>query len=164
MESGYHQEYEYKTRISRALPPGLFFALWAVVFGVHASLNERALNLNGVWLPPVAATAFYAAVAVVSFLCAAAVIYRVYRVQRIVLTSDAIVVPTSAWSSNETEIPYKMITGMREVQGALPSLMIVHRRGLTHVHASKLPTKAAYDEIRQVLADRVAEAQANQYK
>ena len=163
MESGY-KEYEYKTRLSRALPPGLFFALWTVVFGVHASLNERALKLNGMWLPPVAATAFYAAVAVVSFLCAAAAIYRVYRIQRIVLTSDAIVVPASAWSSNEMEIPYKTISGMREVQGAMPSLMIVHRRGLVHVHASKLPTKAAYDEIRQVLADRVAAAQANQYE
>ena len=76
--------------------------------------------------------------------------------QRIALTASAIVVPKSDWSSQEVEIPYPTIIGIRELQGPSAILMVVHRGGMAQIHASRLAMPADYATIRQVLAEQTA--------
>ena len=67
----------------------------------------------------------------------------------------------SAWSSRVVEIPYTMIAGIMESPGKSPVLTIVHRYGQTKIDASRLPTAADYEAVRQLLAGQLAVAEEN---
>lgn len=122
------REYEYKVKLSAILPLGVFLAVAAIVFGVVAFTNDRALTLNGVFLPRDVATAFYWIAAVGFGLTVVAMIYRVMLTQRIVLTSTGIVLPKSDWSSKEQLVPYPSIAGTRELKKPSP-ILLTHTRG-----------------------------------
>jgi hypothetical protein len=153
------RECEYKVKLSVILPIGIFLVVAVIVFAVVAYWNDRAIILNGMFLPRGAATVFYWLAAVGFGLTVTGMIYRVTLIQRIVLTSKGIVVPKSDWSSKEIVISYPMIAGIRELQERSPMLMILHRNGLAKICASRLPTAADYETIRQTLAEQVAAVQ-----
>lgn len=150
------REFEYRVNLSAVLPIALLVAAVATAFAISAYSNDRGLVLNGAPLSPTAATVFYWTAAAVFGLTAAALIYRGTVSQRIRVTSRGIVLPKSSWSAREVEIPYATISGIRELQESPPTLMIVHRKGLAKVHASRLPAMADYQTVRQALAEQMA--------
>jgi hypothetical protein len=153
------QEYEYRVKVSTVLPIGIVLGIAAMVFAAEAYGNDRALGINGIWLLPGAATMFYWAAATGFGLTVAGIIYRVIHVQKIVLTSKAIILPKSWWSSKKVEIPYAMIFGVREISGTSPRLLIAYRGPVATIHAARLPTTAAYNVIRRILEERTTAAQ-----
>jgi hypothetical protein len=149
-------EFEYRVRSAAILPMGIFLSIAAIVFAAVAYSNGRGLVINRIiFLPPMAATVFYWVAAAGFGVAVAAMIYRVNHVQRLILTSRAIVVPKSGWSSKEVEIPYTIIAGIKEIQCSSPMLLVVYRGGLAKIYASRL-SKPDYDAIRQTLQQQIA--------
>jgi hypothetical protein len=90
-------------------------------------------------------------------------IHRAIRIQRIVLTASAIVVPRSQWPSREVAIPYSTITAVsiatfrpRFSKATFRRLTITCPGGRFVLHDSLLPSDGAFEEIRRVLKERRA--------
>lgn len=150
------REYEYKAKRQGILPVGIFLVAACLTFTFEACTNNRAIELNGLFLPCEAATVFYWIAAVGFGLAVAVMIHQLMLVQRIVLTPNAIIMPKADWPSKEVGIPYATIHGVREVQGTSTVLMLFHRKGVAEIHASRFSATVEYEIIRQVLLEQVA--------
>src|SRR6266581_421134 len=152
------REYPYRPRWVVIILSGLFFAACGVVIGIEASGNDRGLVINGVIeLGPDAATKFY------WVLCACSVAFVVlsmflayHRIafrQRLAFGPTSLIVPASRWSHAETEIPYRDIERLSAARISGQRLLYIqHPGGKYTIGGSMLPSKDAFDEVRQLLS------------
>jgi hypothetical protein len=164
MEIEGDREYPYKPSWMTIVCLGVFFGLCSVGFGYLASNNQRGLIINGlIEFSPENATLLYWLLwfVCVSFVVLAGVvaIMRVVLPQRVVVTQTALILPKSRWSSEEISIQYQAIISLAtsEVSGQR-FLHVAHSSGKHYVNSSFLPSKAAFEEICEMLAKRMAQS------
>jgi hypothetical protein len=159
------REFAYHPKWTTILACAGFFGLAAVVLGIKAANNDRGLIINGiVELGPEGATVFYWVLTAASMgFVAAAVLIAYHRLtyrQRLAFGRSALIVPAWRWSRQEKEIAYQDI---RELSTATISgqrfLNITHRGGKFTITASLLPSKAAFEEVRELLAAKIRDLQ-----
>ncbi len=86
---------------------------------------------------------------------------RLTVTQRIALGPKALTVPASRWSADETEIAYAAIAGLSEAKlNGQRFLHIDHIGGRFTLTASLLPSKAAFDEVRDAITAEVLACQS----
>jgi hypothetical protein len=75
--------------------------------------------------------------------------------QRIVLDSDALLIPDSTWSDRQVTIPYAEISHLAEVTyHGYRSLLITHRLGDSRINEMFLPRKEDFEQICHELVVR----------
>src|SRR5262249_44457522 len=155
----------YKPRWTLIVFCAVFFGLVAVILGAKAHGNDRGIILNHVIkLSPSGATTFYwvlcacsiGFVAIAAFLACHRLIFR----QRIAFGPTALLVPASRWSSAEQQIGYRDVQALfiDQVSGQR-FLYVTHSGGQYAITASMLPSKAAFEEVCELLAAKVRELQ-----
>lgn len=158
MTPSHDQEYEYKPPWSGILFGVLVFGAFSAI-GVFAARSNQGLVINGIArLSPQGAAVFWWVLTAISFGFVLVAIlmacHRVIRSQRIVLTPTAIIVPKSRWSHEEIAIPYARIADIAESQaGKHRFLKILYFHGKIEIQASMLPTRMAYETIRETLKE-----------
>jgi hypothetical protein len=163
--SNIEREFEYKPRWTTILACGAFFSLCAVVLGIKAANNGGGLLINGIIeLGPAGATIFYWVLTAgsVGFVAAAVLIayHRLMYRQRLAFSQSALIGPASRWSQQEREIAYRDICELSTVTvSGQRFLYITHLGGKYTISASLLPSKAAFEEICELLAEKVRELQ-----
>lgn len=163
---GNAREYEYRIKWTMIVLCAAFFALCTAVLGAKAANNNRGVIINGlIELGPDGATNFYWALAAVSagFIVLAGFLayHRVTFRQRLIFGQAAMTVPVSRWSREEKEIPYREVLALSEATiSGQRFLYVTHLGGKYTVTASMLPSKAAFAEVCELLADRIREAHA----
>lgn len=153
--------YDYKPKWTLIVCCALFFGLCAVVLGVKAAGNDRGLIINGIIeLGPDGATIFYWVLCVcgVGFVAISAFLayHRVTFHQRLAFGSTAVILPRSRWSPEEKVIVYRDISALStaRIHGAR-FLYVTHPGGTSTIMASMLPSKAAFDEVCELLEAKV---------
>jgi hypothetical protein len=145
------RQYEYKPKWWAVLLIGGFFTLSAVVCCytiAHPSPENLpvlywivlVLSLVGVALPGVAA------------------VERLSFRRRVALTPTSLLLPKPGWSSEEEAIDYQTITGLKVSKcggGGPRYLYVTHRDGRRRVAEALLPSRAAFEEVCQLLTARV---------
>jgi len=160
---GVEREYAYKPRWTLIVFCAVFFGLVAVSLGAKAHGNDRGVIINRVIkLSPSGATTFYwvlcacsvGFVAIAAFLACHHLIFH----QRIAFGATALLVPVSRWSSAEQQIGYWDIQALSKTQVSGQRFLSVTHSGGTYVlTASMLPSKAAFEEVCELLAAKVRE-------
>jgi len=164
MMSIVEREYEYKPKWALILLCSGFFGICAVVLGLKAFKNDRGLNISGILeLSPENAKGFYWVLCWLSvgFVVAAGVlaVTRLWLRQRVAFTQSSILLPRSRWSSEEIVIDYEAITGLStSAVAGQRFLHLRHRGGKQTITASLLPSKAAFEEVCELLTARVSQA------
>jgi hypothetical protein len=154
-------EYAYKPRWTLIVFCGVFFGLVAVILGAKAHGNNRGILLNRVIeLSPSGATTFYWVLCScsVGFVTIAAFLayHRLTFRQRIAFGATALLVPASRWSSAEQQIGYRNIQTLSKAQvSGHRFLHVTHSGGTYVIAASMLPSKAAFEEVCELLAAKV---------
>lgn len=160
------REYEYKPSWIGIILIGGLFALSSAFLVSKAVHNDRGLIINGIIrLGPEAATVFYWFLATFATGMVALVASQVYRrlvyQPRLAFGPKAMMMPASTWSAEESEIAYRDIRELSVVSGSGQRfLYVTHIGGKRRIAASMLPSKAAFDDIHELLAAKVREAQA----
>jgi hypothetical protein len=155
------REYEYRPRWTTIVLCGFFFAACALVIGRQAARNDRGLILwRLIELDPDEATTFYWVLTAfsVGFVAVAALLayhWTAYR-QRLAFGPAALIVPAWRFSRRETEIAYADVHGLstRTINGQR-FLDVIHAGGKYTITASLLPSRGAFDEVCELLAERV---------
>jgi hypothetical protein len=155
------QEYEYKPKWTVIVLCGAFFGLGALILGAKAANTDRGVVINGIIeLGPDGAAVFYwvltgCSIAFVG-IAALLVYHRVNFQQRLVFGPVAMTVPESRWSREEQEIAYRDIDSLSTVTvSGQRFLNVMHSGGKFTITASMLPSKAAFDEVCELLAEKV---------
>jgi hypothetical protein len=157
------REFEYKPRWTTILACGVFFGLCAVVLGIKAANNDRGLIINGIIeLGPDGATLFYWVLTTSSIgFVAVAILIAYHRLtyrQRLAFGVSSLIGPTSRWSRQEREIAYRDIRELSTITiSGQRFLYITHLGGKYTIAASLLPSKAAFEEVCELLATKVRE-------
>lgn len=159
------REFEYEPTWTTIMMCSACISVCAAVLGIKAANNDRGLIINGIIeLEPSGATIFYWILTACSIgFVAAAVIMVYHRLtyrQRLAFGRSALIGPTSRWSREEMEIAYRDIHELSTVTiGGQRFLYITHQGGKYTVTASLLPSKAAFEEVCELLAAKVRELQ-----
>jgi hypothetical protein len=167
MTDFYVHEYAYRPKGSMVLFGTLFFGAAAIFFEVMAHSNDRGLVINGIIkLSPLGATVFYWVLAVCSLgfvlMSIAIFIHLTFYSQKIVLTLEALIVPKSRWSFENITISYSSIIEIRITQVRSQRFMkITHQAGKSTITASMLPLKNDFDNIYQLLLERIEISRSN---
>jgi hypothetical protein len=152
------REYPYQPRWRTIVLGGGFFGLCALFLGYRATTNRRGLILEGfIRLDPDQANVFYGVLAAlaVGFVLASCFLayHRLTFEQRLTFGPTVMTVPSSRWSRATRQIAYRDI---RQVTVASVSgqtfLHVHHTGGKSTIVASMLPSPAAFDEVRALLA------------
>lgn len=158
------REYPYRPSWPGIVFTVAFFGLVAIFAGMTAAQNDKPLLIKGVIrLETDAATIFLwtaTAFCALLFTLSASQVYRriVYR-QRLVLGPTALKLPASDFSSEETEIPFQDIHDLSVAHAyGQRCLYVTHAGGKRRIAASLLASKAAFDEICDLLAAHVMKA------
>lgn len=160
MDSG-TREFEYKPRWTSIVFGTVLFGAGAAILGNTAAHNHHGLIINGIIeLGPGAATVFFWFLTVCSIgFVALNVLIAYHRLtyrQRIVFGPDAMTVPVSQWSREEKEIAYRDIQDVSTtVSQGIYFLYITHSGGKFTITSSKLPSKAVFEEVCELLAERM---------
>jgi hypothetical protein len=159
------REYEYRPKWTMIVFCGAFFALCTAVIASKAANNDRGVVINHIIeLGPEGATTFYWGLAA---LCAAFVViavflayHRVVFKQSLLFGPAVLIVPASQWSRAQKEIAYRDIHKLseRSVYGQR-FLIIACAGGKYTVNASMLPSKSAFEEVRELLNTKIRESQ-----
>jgi hypothetical protein len=159
------REYEYRPKWTLIVFCAAFFGLGAVVLGAKAAGNDRGLIINRIIeLETARATVFYWVLTACSagFVASAAVLayHRLAYRQRLAFRAAALTVPASRWSRREKEIVYREIKELRQTTiSGQRFLHVTHDGGKYTITASMLPSRAAFEEVCELLAARVRESQ-----
>lgn len=153
------REYKYKAAWKGILSGSIFFGLCAIVSGIAAQSNKgfRFIFIN---LSAYQATIFFWIICGLSlgFVLMAVVtaIRSLKQEQRIAVTPSSIIVPKSRWSQEEQIIEYKDIKTLssEDVFGQ-HLLNIFHIGGKYTVAGSMLPSRAAFDELHNLLLEKI---------
>ena len=160
---GVEREYIYQTKWTFIIVLSTLSGLATAGFGVMAARNDQGLRIDEIELGPTGASAFYwlmcalgAGFVVIGVLL---VYHRLTFHQRIAFTPTTVVVPVSRWSREEMEILYRDILALatNKVYGQR-FLYVEHVGGKYTIDGAMLPSKAAFAEIRDLLASRAEEA------
>ena len=154
-------EYEYNPSWKLILFGAVFFGFCAFALGAQADGNNRGLSLRGlIDLEPAEATVFFWILCGLSigFVLAFAVLaYRRLTVrQRLAFGPTTFLAPRSWWSGEEKEIAYRDIKGISRVEVMRArSLHITYEGGKFAIVDSMLPSKAAFEEVYDLLVTKV---------
>lgn len=158
------REYDYKPKWTLIVLCALFFGLAAVVLGVKAASNDRGVIINGIIeLDPDGATIFYWVLCVcgVGFVAISAFLayHRLTFHQRLAFGPAAVILPRSRWSAEDKVIAYRDISALSTARiYGQRFLYVTHAGGPSTIMASMLPSKAAFDEVCELLEDKVRAA------
>jgi hypothetical protein len=145
------RQYAYRPKWWAILFLGGFFALAAVLF---------AYKIAHPWpenLPVLCWIAFVASLLGLALPGAAAVQRLSFR-RRVALTPTSLLLPKCGWSSAEQAIAYQAITGLNVSKSRGPGpryLYVSHREGRRRIAEASLPSRAAFEEICELLTARV---------
>jgi hypothetical protein len=145
------RQYEYKPKWWAVLLIGGFFTLGAVVcaYKIGHPWPENlpvlfwiafVLSLVGVALPGVVA------------------VERLSFRRRVAFTPTSLLLPKPGWSSEEEAIDYQAITGLKVSKsggGGPRYLYVTHRDGGRRIAEALLPSRAAFEEVCELLTARV---------
>lgn len=159
------REYKYRPKWTMIVLCAAFFGWCAAVLGTAAANNYSGANILHIELGPDGATTFYWVVTAISggFVAMAAFLayHRVTFQQRLVFNPAAMTVPASWWSREEKEIAYRDIVTLSEARIYWQRfLYVTHPGGKYAIRAFMLPSKAAFAEVRVLLAAKVQAAHA----
>ncbi len=160
------REYEYKPRWKPIVLGIAFFGLAAVFLGSEAACNDRGLIINRfIELGPEGATVFYWVLTAcsVGFVAIGVLLahHRTAYQQRLVFGTAAVTVPASRWSREEKVIVYREIRKLSTATvGSQWFLYVLHPSGRYTITASMLPSTESFEEVCELLAAKVQEAQA----
>jgi hypothetical protein len=155
------REYPYRPRWTAIVFAGGFFAACALVLGYRASDNHRGLIINGIIeLGPDGATGFYYVLCALSVGFVIGSVFMAYHrltfQQRLVFGGAAMTVPVSRWSRATKQIAYRDMRKMSmTVISGQTFLYVDHLGGRFTIVASMLPSQAAFDEVRALLAAKM---------
>jgi hypothetical protein len=158
---GVEREYAYKPRWTLIVFCAVFFGLVAVSLGAKAHGNTRGVIINQVIkLSPSGATMFYWVLCACSIGFVAIAVFLAYHRltfrQRIAFGATVLLVPASRWSSAEQQIGYRDVQALSKTQVSGQRFLYVTHSGGTYVlTASMLPSKAAFEEVCELLAAKV---------
>jgi hypothetical protein len=161
---GCDREYDYKPKWTLIVLGTILSGLCAVILGSKAANNDRGLIIyHVIELGPDGATVFFWILTACSLgfvvMAAFLVYHRVTFQQRLVFGPAALTVPASRWSREEKEIAYRDIQALSSATiSGQRFLYITHSGGKHTITASMLPSKAAFEEVCQLLAERVRES------
>jgi hypothetical protein len=145
------RQYQYKPKWWAILLLGGFFTLGAAVCGYKIAHPwpenvpvlywiALVLSLVGAVLPGVAA------------------VQRLSCRRRVAFTPASLLLPKPGWSSEEEAIDYRTITGLKvskSAGGGSQHLYVTHRGGRRRIAEAWLPSRAAFEEVCQLLTARV---------
>jgi hypothetical protein len=156
------REYPYRPSWTVILLAGGFFAVCALVLADRASNNRRGVIINGIIeLGASGATDLYYVLCALSvgfvIVSCFLVYHRLAFQQRLVFDATRVTVPVSRWSRATKQIAYRDIQrlSMAEISGQT-FLYVHHLGGKFTIVASMLPSRAAFDEVRALLAAKMA--------
>jgi hypothetical protein len=142
------REFGYHPKWHAILFVGGFFVLCAVIYAYKASGND-ADNLRVLYWPLCGLSVLGAVLPTVS------AVQRLFFRRRVAFTPTALLVPKSWWSSKETAIDYRAITGLltsRRMGNRY--LYVTHTGGKLRIAEALLPSRAAFDEVCALLTTR----------
>lgn len=145
----------------------IFFGGGAAASAWWALSNRRGMNLfRLVELDPTETTYFLWALSATSvgfvIMIGAIGWRRLMTRQRVALTGTQLLAPAAPWSSKEKHIPYTAISELATVKLMdEPRLRIMYNDGHLDVPADMMPSRVAFREFCQVLAEKVAGAHRN---
>lgn len=158
MTNDVEREYPYRPGWMMILMCGGFFTACALVIGLKARGNEEGLVINGIiHLGPNGATTVYWILCGLSigFVAAAGMLtfHRLTHDQRLAFTSNAILLPASRWSTEETAIPFNEIVKLATAEVSGQRFLYLYRNNNTKftITGSLLPSKQSFDEVRLFL-------------
>ena len=154
------REYPYQIKAAIPILWGAAFGLGAIAFTISATTNDRALILEGVWMPKEAATIFYWLMSIVGTGVFVMSIHFAFQSRlhpkRILLSEHSVAIPKARWSSRMISIPYATIFDMAQIKlRNQRSLYITHPGGRTIVNSNLFATEGDYDPFCQSLMERV---------
>jgi hypothetical protein len=159
--AGVERTYEYRPGWGTIAFSGLFFAACVGVLGYEAWTNDRGLILNGaIEFGVQGATIFYWVLTALSAgfvaISLSLIYHRFTYTQRLTLGATSLRVPVSRFSHDSKEIAYRDISDLSEARvSGQRFLYVVHPGGKYTIVASMLPSKAAFAEVRDLLAAKV---------
>ncbi len=135
---------------------GIIGATGAVAFGTSGFTEKRGLILDGIFLPPPVATAFYWIMcAVLSGLALLTVCFAIQarlRPRRISLTQNSVSIPRSRWTPRTKSIPYASISDFAQVKlRGHGFLYVTHASGRSIVTSAGFKSAADYVSFCQML-------------
>ena len=162
------REYAYRPKWTLIVFCAAFFGLGTVVLGSKAARNDRGAVINGlIELGPDGATAFYWTLTAGSFgfvaIAGLLAFHRLTFRQRLAFGPTTLTVPAARWSRAEKEIAYRDVLGLSETAiSGQRFLHVTHTGGKYTINAGMLPSKVAFEELRELLAVRVREAHSSE--
>ena len=155
------REYDYKPRWYGIIVFGGLGLAGVLLFGGLALFSNRDAMINGRLVPAADAKNLNWLFCGVSFIgCAAAAgqwHQRSRCPRKLVLGRSALIVPASFWHAATREIPYHEITRIRDAVAGNLRCLTVYGPGFKFIiDAMMLPSAAAFEEVRQLLANRIA--------
>ena len=160
--------YAYKPKPVVMALGAVFFALCAAFFANNALTNDRGLIIDGlIRLDIGQATVFYwimlSAGAAMSLAGLVGLIRGLTSAQTLIIGATAIQVPKSPMGNNRVSVAYADIRDMVRTQVRNQVFLVIHHsRGKLTIMASMLPSRAKFEEVCQLLTERVHQAQVGQ--
>jgi hypothetical protein len=146
------RQYEYKPKWWVILLFVGFFGLGAVLFAREATSNDpKKLPAFFCWI------LFAGAIWFIGRAGGWAVARLMFR-HRVAFTRSALLLPKGLWSSEEVAIEYRDITRLSSSLLSARQLVVTHTGGKRLIGSWLLPSESAFDEVRQLLTDRVSTA------
>lgn len=151
------KEYEYKPSWMLILCCSGFFGLCATVFIYLAVTNVEGVVINGlIHLGPFGATIFYWILATASLAFVGAGAWMAYdnllNKRRIAITANSLLMPAGRWSSEECELPFESITGLKLASiSNQQSFSIYIGEKYYVVNKMLLPCQEDFDEIMSLV-------------
>lgn len=162
MPKDVEREYTYRPGWMMILLGGGFFTACALFIGIKACGNQEGLVINGILqLGPNGATIFYWILCGLSIgfvaIAGMLIFHRLACDQRIAFTSNAILLPASPWSKEETTIPFNEIVKLASAEVSGQRFLYLYRNNNTKftITGSLLPSKQSFDEIHTFLETKI---------
>jgi hypothetical protein len=170
------REYQYKPKWWAILLTVAYFALGAVACAYEAIRNTAEVVRGFYWVASGLGV-------VLAALAVARAVERLRLRRRVALTPKCLLLPKRLWSSEEAAIEYRAITGLFisdgvyvpwtcrlpidcQITSELPSrkvkrarfLYVIHAGGKQRIAAAELPSRAAFEEVCELVRARVRAA------
>jgi hypothetical protein len=156
------REFPYRPRWTAIVLGGFFFSACALFLGHRATTNGRGLIIEGfIRLDPGQARVFYGVLAALSvgFVIASCFLafHRLTFEQRLTFGPTVMTVPASRWSRATKRIAYRDIRQLSIATVSGQTFLHVHHvGGKFTIVASMLPSREAFDDLRALLAAKLA--------
>jgi hypothetical protein len=166
MENSVEKVYEYKLKRGRVIGVSICIGAFAVLMGYFAATNDRGIRFTrfgSSTLSPEQATIFLWGLS--GFLAAATVLFVVLLIvdsrvqQRIAFAEAGLLVPRSFYTSREKQIAYDDIRDIVIRSNNNQRWLEIEHNGVkSQIHEAKLPNSLVFDELVNLLAEKVRNA------